>query len=71
MAELQEGSKYQIDPVDGTLTIRGLRISDTNVYHCIATNYLNNDTAATTITVEGMCVLYSAKRWQGKTLANW
>ena len=54
MAELQLGSKYQVDHSDGTLTITRLRLSDSNVYHCIATNYLSSDTATTTIIVEGI-----------------
>ena len=53
MTELQ-GPRYQVDSIDGTLTITQLRIPDTNTYHCVATNYLGSDTAATTITVEGM-----------------
>ena len=52
MAEMQ-GSKYQVDPTDGTLIITQLRISDSNTYHCIATNYLSSDIATTTIIVEG------------------
>ena len=54
MTELQQGPRYQVDPIDGTLTITQLKIPDTNIYHCVATNYLNSDTAATTITVQGM-----------------
>ena len=53
MTELQ-GPRYQVDPTDGTLTITQLKIPDTNIYHCMATNYLNSDTATTAITVEGM-----------------
>lgn len=52
MTELQ-GSRYHVDPANGILTITDLRISDTNIYHCIATNYINSDTAVTAITVEG------------------
>ena len=53
MMELEE-PRYQVDPTDGTLTITQLKIPDTNIYHCVATNYLSSDTAATTIIVEGM-----------------
>ena len=63
MAELQ-GSKYQVDPNDGTLTITQLRISDSNVYHCIATNYLSSDIATTTVIVQGIYYMHTmCKAW--------
>jgi len=54
MTELQD----QVDS-NGTLTIRQLKIPDSNTYHCIATNYLSNDTAATTVIVEGTYIIIS------------
>ena len=57
MTKLQ-GPRYQNDS-NGTLIITQLKIADSNTYYCIATNYLSNDTAATTVTVEGTYIIIS------------
>ena len=43
----------------GNLTIRHLKIADSNTYYCIATNYLGSDIAATTVIVEGTYIIIS------------
>jgi len=51
---ISDGTKYQIDPISGSLNITQLEIRDSGIYYCTATNYVGDATASTVLTVEGM-----------------